>query len=83
MATYYKKPAEWPVSQKSGYGGGKPFVPRNERIIVLQSCAKLGAEVFAYTTTPETMDFDQAMDMIIARAIKDTETLMLEGKVTQ
>ena len=79
--TYYKKPAEWPVSQKSGYGGGKPFTPRNERIIVLQSCCKLAAEVFAITTCPDTVDFDSAMDCIIARAIKDTETLMAAGKV--
>ena len=78
--TYYKKPDNWSVSQKSGYGG-KPFVPRNERIIVVQSCAKLAAEVFAMTTTPDTVDFDAAMDLIIARAIKDTETLMQAGKV--
>jgi len=76
--TYFKKPDDWPVSQK-GYGGGKSYTPRNERIIVLQSCAKLAAEVFAITTTPESMDFDAAMDLIITRAIKDTDTLMKAG----
>jgi hypothetical protein len=77
---YFAKPADWPVSQKAATGG-KPFTPRNERIIVLQSCCKLAAEVFAITTCPDTVDFDAAMDCIIARAIKDTETLMQAGKV--
>ena len=77
---YFKKPEDWPVFQKAG-SGGKPFTPRNERIIVLQSCCKLAAEVFAITTCPDTVDFDAAMDCIIARAIKDTETLMQAGKV--
>ena len=65
---------------KKGTGAGKgSYQPRNERLIVLQSCAKLAAEVYAITTTPDTQDFDQAMDTIIARAIKDTETLMKNG----
>jgi hypothetical protein len=55
------------------------FKPRNERLIVLQSMCKLGAEVFAITTTPNQMDFDTAMDLIIDRAIHDTETLMKAG----
>jgi hypothetical protein len=50
-----------------------------ERLIVLQSMCKLGAEVFAITTTPNQMDFDTAMDLIIDRAIHDTETLMKAG----
>ena len=71
---YAAKP-EWagPSSTKSN------FKPRNERLIVLQSMCKLGAEVFAITTTPNQMDFDTAMDLIIDRAIHDTETLMKAG----
>jgi hypothetical protein len=75
---FFKKPEDWPVSQHGG-GGGRPFQPRNEKLIVLQSTLKACADVFAITTTPDTLDFDAAMDLIIARAIKDTETLMKAG----
>jgi hypothetical protein len=54
------------------------FSPR-DRLIVLQSTLKACADVFAITTTPDSMDFDTAMDLIIARAIKDTDTLMKAG----
>ena len=73
----WQKPDDWPA--RGGASGGRQYQPRNERLIVLQSCAKLAAEVYAITTTPDTQDFDQAMDTIIARAIKDTETLMKNG----
>ena len=74
---FFKRPDDWPA--RGGASGGRQYQPRNERLIVLQSCAKLAAEVYAITTTPDTQDFDQAMDTIIARAIKDTETLMKNG----
>ena len=74
---FFKRPDDWPARGEA-YGGHQ-YQPRNERLIVLQSCAKLAAEVYAITTTPDTQDFDQAMDTIIARAIKDTETLMKNG----
>jgi len=77
--TYFKKPDDWPVSQHGGGGGGWKGQPRNEKLIVLQSTLKACADVFAITTTPDSMDFDAAMDLIIARAIKDTETLMKAG----
>ena len=70
------RPADWPFQK----GQGKPFVPRNERLIVIQSCCKVCADVFAITTTPDTMDFDTAMDLIISRAIKDTDTIMKAGE---
>ena len=73
---YTQRPADWP---KSG-GKGKAFQPRNERLIVIQSMCKLGAEVFAITTTPNQMDFDVAMDLIIDRAIHDTDTIMKAGE---
>ena len=52
----------------------------NERLIVIQSCAKLAADVFAITTTPDTMDFDTAMDLIIDRAIHDADWIMKAGE---
>lgn len=76
-AGFMTRPSEWPKSNTGG--GGWNGQPRNERLIVLQSCAKLAAEVYAITTTPDTQNFDAAMDIIIARAIGDTETLMKAG----
>ena len=75
------KYAERPASQKRGYGGSgaRSYQPRNEKLIVIQSCIKACADVFAITTTPESMDFDAAMDLIITRAIHDTETIMKAG----
>jgi hypothetical protein len=72
------------------------FKPRNERLIVIQSCAKLAADVLlapgithlSYTRPQGVMgvtineggiDFNEAMDIIITRAIKDTETIMKAG----
>ena len=74
--TYYKKPAEWPVSQKSGYGGGKPFVPRNEKIIVMQSSLKACVDLFQQTTCPDTVEFDQAVDVVYAKALEITNRIM-------
>ena len=74
--TYYKKPAEWPVSQKPGYGGGKPFVPRNEKIIVMQSSLKACVDLFQQTTCPDTVEFDQAVDVVYAKALEITNRIM-------
>ena len=72
---YAPRPADWPFK-----AAGKPFVPRNERLIVIQSCAKLAADVFAITTTPNQMDFDTAMDLIIDRAIHDADWIIKAGE---
>jgi hypothetical protein len=66
----------WPKQTFSA----KPSYPRNDRLMSLLSMCKLGAEVFAITTTPNQMDFDTAMDLIIDRAIHDTDTIMKAGE---
>jgi hypothetical protein len=73
---YAPRPSDWPFQK----GGGKPFIPRNDRLMSLLSMCKLGEGVFAITTTPDQMDFDTAMDLIISRAIKDTDTIMKAGE---
>jgi hypothetical protein len=74
---YFQRPDDWPTT-----GGRKPaYQPRNERLIVIQSCAKLAADVFAITTTPDQMDFDTAMDLIIDRAIHDADWIMKAGEL--
>jgi hypothetical protein len=78
--TYFKKPDDWPSSQHSGGPGGWKGQPRNERIIVLQSTLKVCAEVWTHTHTKiDDLDFERGMDKIVARAIKDTDTLMKAG----
>jgi hypothetical protein len=74
--TYYKKPDNWPVSQKSGYGGGKPFTPRNEKIIVMQSSLKVCADLFQYCTTPDTQDYEAACDLVYNTALEMTNRIM-------
>ena len=74
--TYYKKPAEWPVSQKPGYGGGKPFVPRNEKIIVMQSSLKVCADLFQTTTCPDSVEFADAVEVVYTKALEMTNRIM-------
>jgi len=51
----------------------KEYVSLRDRLIILQSNAKLCADMYAITnlTTVQPEDFDSAMDLIWARAIKD------------
>jgi hypothetical protein len=81
--TYYKKPDNWPVSQKSGYGG-KPFTPRNEKIIVMQSSLKVCADLFQHCTASGTQDYDAVCSLVYAKALEMTDAIMIDtaGKVT-
>ena len=74
---FFQRPADWPFAK--GGAGGKPFQPRNERLIVLQSSLKVCADMFTACTTPDTQDYDQAIDMIVEKAIQITEKLMIAG----
>ena len=68
-----------------GYSGGKsgggkaPYQPRNDKLILLQSCLKAEIEMYCHCTQPGTQNFDKAMDICIERAITDTKTLLKEG----
>jgi len=72
--TYYKKPAEWPVSQKSGYGG-KPFVPKNEPAIIMQSSLKVCADVAMFCSAPGGDNFEGMMEMIYTAAKEMTDSI--------
>ena len=56
----------------------KEYVSLRDRLIILQSNAKLAADVYATTnlTTVQPEDFDSAMDLIWTRAIKDLGTVI-------
>lgn len=74
---FFQRPADWPFAK--GSAGGKSYQPRNERLIVLQSSLKVCADMFTACTTPDTQDYDQAIDMIVEKAIQITEKLMIAG----
>lgn len=53
-----------------------------QRLILLQSCLRTGASVYAVTNPigTEGDTFDDAMDKIVARAVKDAATLLAEAR---
>ena len=70
---FFKRPDDWP---KSGSGGGKYSQPRNERLIVFQNMHTAALQGAQFTVTPDTQDYDAFMDVVYARAKKDTEQAM-------
>ena len=78
--TFFKRPDDWPVSAKGGYGG-KPFTPRNEKIIVLQSNFRTITDLFNQCTCPDTQSFDEACEVIYEKALAITARMMLDGAV--
>jgi hypothetical protein len=72
--TYYKKPDNWPVSQKSGYGG-KPFVAKNEPAIIMQSSLKVCADVAMFCSAPGGDNFEGMIEMIYTAAKEMTDSI--------
>ena len=72
--TYYKRPDNWPVSQKSGYGG-KPFTPKNEPAIIMQSSLKVCADVAMFCSAPGGDNFEGMMEMIYTAAKEMTDSI--------
>lgn len=73
---YAERPAN--LKKKWGSGGGKPFTPRNEKIIVMQSSLKVCADLFQYCTTPDTQDYEAACDRVYNTALAMTERIMID-----
>lgn len=72
--TYYKKPDNWPVSQKSGYGGN-PFVAKNEPAIIMQSSLKVCADVAMFCSAPGGDNFEGMIEMIYTAAKEMTDSI--------
>jgi hypothetical protein len=72
--TYYKKPDNWPVSQKGGYGG-KPFVAKNEPAIIMQSSLKVCADVAMFCSAPGGDNFEGMIEMIYTAAKEMTDSI--------
>lgn len=73
---FFKRPDDWPF-QKGG--AGKSFVPRNEKLIVLQSSLKAAVDLFQTCHAPDTQSYDDACDLVVQKAIEMTEKLMKAG----
>ena len=71
--TYFKRPDDWPFAKGASGGGGQP---RNERLIVFQNMHTAALNGAQHATTPDGQDYDDFMDMVYARAKKDTEQAM-------
>lgn len=79
---YKERPADFPRSQqKKGGFGGRPYTPRNERVIVLQCCMKVAADVWI-GGSDRTLKYEEVMAKITAEAIKAAGELCRAGGVT-
>jgi len=78
--TYWNEGKDkFPKDQK---GGGKSYTPRNERVIVLQCCMKVAADVYiASTESGNPLTFEKTMEKITAEAIKAAGELCKAGGV--
>ena len=72
--SFYKRPEEWPVSAKTGYGG-KAFTPKNEAAIIMQSSLKVCAEVAIFCSAPGGDNYEAMIEMIYASAKEMTESI--------
>ena len=64
--------------QQKGYGGGKP---RNERIIAMECCIKVAADIWI-AGSDKSLKYEEVMKKITAEGIKAAEELCKAGGVT-
>ena len=76
------KYADRPAGQKKGgySGGGYKSQPHNDRIIVLQCCMKVAADVWI-SGSDKTLKYEEVMTKITTEAILAAEALCTAGKV--
>jgi hypothetical protein len=66
---YWKKPDNWPKSERQGYGGK----PRNERLIAFLALHRAAVSAFPISSS---QDYERTMAVIYAQAARDTERAM-------
>jgi len=71
---FFKRPDDWPKS--GGSGGGKYSQPRNERLIAFLALHRDSVQLFQSTTTPDSLDYEEAEDVVYERAKKTLERAM-------
>lgn len=74
---FFKRPDDWPFAKGGQSGGGRPFQPRNEKIIVMQTALKVAADVMIARGFCEGNDpaYADQMKEITEEAIKAAEAL--------
>jgi hypothetical protein len=60
-------------------GGGRPFTPRNEKIIVVQVLIKAYCDLWINTNTPDSVTFADARAEILAAVEADLGRVMNAG----
>jgi hypothetical protein len=71
------RPADWPFNK----GSGKPFVPRNERLIVTQMLIKTYADLIRFDfDNPADYSFIQARKLILDAVEEDIDRVMRIGE---
>jgi hypothetical protein len=75
----YKDRGDFPRAQKKGGQGGRPYTPRNERIIVAQCLLKAWTDLWINTNTPDSVTFDDAREDILKAVEADLQRVMTAG----
>ena len=77
------RPADFPRPQHTQQGGnrsgGRPYVPRNEKIIVAQCLLKAYVDLWPNCHTPDTVSFADAREEILKAVEADIGRVMKAG----
>lgn len=74
---YFKRPDDWPASQHTG-GGGRSYVPRNEKPMAYESAFKSCADLVRDTDFPG-LTYEQRVAAVVAEADKVAKWIVTEG----
>jgi len=70
----WQKPDDWP--SRGGASGGRQFQPRNERLIAFLALHRDAVALFQSTTTPDSISYEEAEDIVYEQAKKTLEQAM-------
>lgn len=60
-------------------GGGRPFQPRNEKLIVAQCLVKAYTDLYIASNPPDGVDFNTGRETILAAVEVDVDRMMKAG----
>ena len=71
---FFKRPDDWPA--RGGAFGGRQYQPRNERLITFLALHRDAVALFQSTTTPDSISYEEAEDIVYERAKKTLNKAM-------
>ena len=71
---FFKRPDDWPA--RGGAYGGNQYQPRNERLIAFLALHRDAVALFQSTTTPDSVSYEEAEDIVYEQAKKTLEQAM-------